>query len=1064
MPKRTDIKKILIIGSGPIVIGQACEFDYSGTQAAKALRELGYHVILVNSNPATIMTDPGIAHQTFIEPLTPESIENIIALTSPLAILPTMGGQTALNLALDLHKRGSLNRFGVELIGASIDAIKKAEDRNLFRETVGSLGYPLPRSMAVTSATESLHAAQLIGLPLILRPAFTLGGAGGSVATTLPELKEKVEQALKESPINQVLLEEALFGWKEFELEVMGDINGNSVIICSIENLDPMGVHTGDSITVAPAQTLTDKEYQNLRDMALGIMRKVGLATGGANIQFAVNPKDGRTVVIEMNPRVSRSSALASKATGFPIAKIAAMLAVGLSLDEIPNDITKVTPAAFEPALDYVVVKIPRFPFDKFPEVPETLGTSMKSVGEVMAIGQTFPLALQKAFRSLEQSYSGLDNSHREEWGQKKEDKSLLEIPTPKRLFYIKYALSSEMPVEEINAATGIDSWFLREILKIINYEKEICRFGRLSLPTLLEGKKLGFSDKQLADLIGVPEEDVRKRRLPALNFLAVDTCAGEFPAFTPYFYSSHEETDDWIPLPGKKVLILGSGPNRIGQGIEFDYCSVEAINALKELGYQGVMINSNPETVSTDYDVSSRLYFEPLVLEHVLDVIEKEKPFGVILQLGGQTPLKLARELYRAHVPILGTSFDSIDLTENRERFGAFMEDLGLLTPPYGMAATLEEALKVANNIGYPVLLRPSYVLSGHAMKIIYDEEGVVNYFPSAIAKSNNSPVLIDKFLEDAIEIDVDAISDGETTQVLGIMEHIEEAGIHSGDSSCVTPPYSLRQPILDQIEEDIKLLAKELKIIGFLNVQFALRGNRLYILEINPRASRTIPYLSKARGIPFVKASLQVMLGTTLKELSYDFSQPISHWAVKMVVHPWKRLTGSDAVLGPEMKSTGEVMGIAENLGEAFLKGMLASGMKLPKRGCIFISVKDDDKRAVVPIARKFSLLGYKLVATRGTSETLARSGIQVEWVQKVQEGSPNIVDFICAGDIQLVINTPSGSDKKKAGAEIRLASVANDVPLITTIAGAHAALMAIETLRDSLPSPLCLQEIFI
>lgn len=1066
MPLRTDIGKILIIGSGPIVIGQACEFDYSGTQAAKVLKSLGYHVILVNSNPATIMTDPEIANETFIEPLTLESLEGIISLTKPQALLPTLGGQTALNLTLELHKSGILEELGVEILGAPIEAIKKAEDRKLFRETVASLGYPLSRSNVVTNIKEALHAAHVIGLPLILRPAFTLGGAGGAVVSSLPELKNKVEIALKESPIGQVLLEEALFGWKEFELEVMGDLRGNGVVVCTIENLDAMGVHTGDSITVAPIQTLTDREYQNLRDMALGIMQAVGIATGGANIQFAVNPKDGSVVVIEMNPRVSRSSALASKATGFPIAKIAAMLAVGMTLDEITNDITKVTPAAFEPVLDYTVVKIPRFAFEKFPDVSDLLTTTMKSVGEVMAVGRTFPEALQKAFRSLEQGYSGLDNTLRKEWSKNREKQAeLLSVPTPPRLFYVKYALAGGMPAEEISGYTKIDPWFIREISKIAEYEKGLLKTGRLSEETLLEGKKLGFSDRQLADFLGIPEEDVRKRETPKTNYFAVDTCAGEFTAATPYFYSSYESGDDWAPLPGKKVLILGSGPNRIGQGIEFDYCSVEAVNALKELGYQGIMVNSNPETVSTDYDVASRLYFEPLVLENVLDIIDREKPFGVILQLGGQTPLKLARELERLHIPILGTSFDSIEATENRERFGKIVDDLGLLAPSFGMAGSLDEALEAAGHLGYPVLLRPSYVLSGHAMKIIYDEEGLKGHFHTAFVMGNEAPVLIDKFLEDAVEIDVDALSDGESTQILGIMEHIEEAGVHSGDSSCVIPTYSIRQPILDQIEEDVKLLAKELKIVGLLNVQFALRGNHLYCLEVNPRASRTIPYLSKARGIPFVRAAVQVMLGSTIKELPYDFSSPLSYYAVKIAVLPWKRLFGRDAVLGPEMKSTGEVMGIASTLGEAFLKGMLASGMKLPRRGTIFISVKDEDKRAIVSLARKFISLGYKLVATKGTAETLAKSGIAVEWVKKVQEGTPNIVDFICKGDIQLVINTPSGPDRKKAGADIRLASIANDVPLVTTLSGAHATLMAIEAMRrpgEPFTTPLSLQSI--
>ncbi len=1050
MPKRTDIKKILIIGSGPIVIGQACEFDYSGTQAIKALKSLGYYVILVNSNPATIMTDPELADETYIEPLTVPFVTRIIEKSRPDVLLPTLGGQTALNLATSLSRAGVLEKYQVELIGASLDAIEKAEDRKRFRDLMLENGLPLPQSVTVETAEEGMKALQEFGIPLILRPAFTLGGAGGSLVFDASEFPEKLGKALSESPIHQVLVEEALVGWKEFELEVMRDVKGNTVIVCSIENVDPMGIHTGDSVTVAPALTLSDKEYQVLRDMAIKIMQAVGVATGGSNIQFAVNPKDGRVAVIEMNPRVSRSSALASKATGFPIAKIAAMLAVGLTLDEIPNDITKATPAAYEPTIDYIVVKIPRFAFEKFPGVDEELSSQMKSVGEVMAIGRTFPEALQKAYRSLEKGYHGLDDSLRSIWENTKTKEKLLSTPLPERLFHVKYALASGMKPETIHSLSYIDPWFIAQINSIVQYEASV-RGTKPDKTKILDGKKRGFSDTQLSALFGASEESIRKER-PSPEFLAVDTCAGEFPATTPYFYSSYEASGDWTPLPGRRVIILGSGPNRIGQGIEFDYCCVQAVQALREEGCQGIMINSNPETVSTDYDTSSRLYFEPVYFEHVRDILEREKPIGVIVQLGGQTPLKLARPIEAAGFSILGTSVKAIHQAESREEFGELVRYLKLLTPAFGIATDVEEASRLAARIGYPILLRPSYVLSGQSMRIVYDEEYLRTFFQTALESSHGQAVLIDKFLEDALELDVDAISDGQECVIMGIMRHIEEAGIHSGDSACVLPPFNIRAEILAQIKEDVTLIARELGVIGFINVQMALRGNKLYILEVNPRASRTVPFVSKVRGLPYVKAAISLILGAQLKDLPYDFQKPIHHWGVKAVVLPFKKLVGSDAVLGPEMKSTGEVMGIDSDLTIALSKAYEGAGIHCPTNGTVFISVRDDDKRAVVPLARRLQQLGFRIVATESTAKSLSLSGIPVEPVRKIQEGSTQILDQIRDGKIKLVINTPSRKkDEEFAFFKIRRAAITMEIPLITTVSQAQAIVSAIEARHD-------------
>ncbi len=1062
MPKRKDIKKIMIIGSGPIIIGQACEFDYSGTQACKALTEEGYEVVLINSNPATIMTDPGMAHRTFIEPLIPEVIEKIIEIERPDALLPTMGGQTGLNIAMELWKRGILDKYGTELIGASPEAIKKAEDRYLFKEVISSIGLDVPKSAAVTSIEMGIEASEWIGFPIILRPAFTLGGTGGGVAYNVEEYKPMLEKALKLSPVHQVLVEESLLGWKEYEFEVVRDRMDNVIIVCSIENLDPMGIHTGDSITVAPAQTLTDREYQRMRDAAIKIMRAIGVDTGGSNIQFAVNPENGRMVVIEMNPRVSRSSALASKATGFPIAKVAAKLAVGYTLDELKNDITRVTPASFEPTIDYVVVKIPRFTFEKFPETEAILTTQMKSVGEVMAIGRTFKESLGKALRSLEIGVSGLDNLEL----PKEIIPTKLSIPVPERLWLIGEAIRKGIDIKKIYEITKIDPWFLHNIKEIIDCENEIKASETITPELLKKAKEFGISDRRIGKLKNISEDDVRalrKRWEIKPVYKVVDTCGGEFEAYTPYLYSTYEKeffrlTENGIisfkesemsRTEKKKVIILGSGPNRIGQGIEFDYCCVHSVFALKELGYEVMMVNCNPETVSTDYDTSDRLYFEPLTIEDVLEIIERERPEGVIVQFGGQTPLKLAVPLQREGVKILGTSPDSIDRAEDRKRFKELLELLKLRQPESGTAMSPEEAIHVAEKIGYPVMVRPSYVLGGRAMEIVFDRDSLIDYMKRAVKASPEHPVLIDKYLEDAIEVDVDAISDGIDVIIGGVMEHIEEAGIHSGDSACSLPPYSLSREIIEEIKRQTKLLAKELNVIGLMNVQFAVKDNLIYILEVNPRASRTVPFVSKTTGLPLAKIAAKLMVGITLKELEIENDPEINYIAVKEAVFPFDKFPGVDTILGPEMKSTGEVMGIDTDFGLAYAKAEAASGNRIPSKGRFFLSVKDKDKPLIVEIAKRLQRVGIHLIATKGTAEYLRSSGIYVETVNKINEGRPNIVDLIKNNEISFIINTVSGARAKKDSFYIRNSAIKYNVPYTTTISGARAVVSAIEML---------------
>jgi carbamoyl-phosphate synthase large subunit len=1082
MPKRKDIKTILLIGSGPIIIGQACEFDYSGTQACKALKEEGYKVILVNSNPATIMTDPEMADITYIEPLTAESLEMIIEKERPDALLPTMGGQTALNLAVELSERGVLDRYNVELIGAKLHAIKKAEDRDLFKKAMNTIGLETPRSMYVSSTSEGIKVIEHIKFPVILRPSFTLGGTGGSVAFNMTEYIENLNKALKLSPVHQVLVEESVIGWKEYELEVMRDNKDNVVIICSIENFDPMGIHTGDSITVAPAQTLTDKEYQRMRDASISIIREIGVDTGGSNIQFAVNPSDGRMLVIEMNPRVSRSSALASKATGFPIAKIAAKLAVGLTLDEIPNDITRETPACFEPTIDYVVVKFPRFTFEKFPEADPTLTTQMKSVGEVMAIGRSFKEALMKSIRSLEIESYGLEPVR----GDIERIKEKLKIPHPDRIWYIAQALRLGININELYELTKIDPWFLHNIKQIIDMENEIenvmagIKRGKnlnlapylISKELLIRAKEYGLSDREIARILDTDERLIRRIRekygiKPVYKM--VDTCAAEFKAYTPYLYSTYERPFYRIqgfedprvqelnpeveceanPTERKKIVILGSGPNRIGQGIEFDYCCVHAVFALKELGYETIMVNCNPETVSTDYDTADRLYFEPLTLEDVLNIIEKENPEGVIVQLGGQTPLKLAVPLEREGVKILGTSPDSIDRAEDRKRFKALLHKLNLRQPESGTAMSIEEAIETAKGIGFPVMVRPSYVLGGRAMEIVYDEKSLREYMRKAVSVSPEHPVLIDKYLEDAIEIDVDAISDGTDVIIGGIMEHIEEAGIHSGDSACSLPPYSLSEEIIEKIKLHTIALAKELNVVGLMNVQLAVKDNDIYILEVNPRASRTIPFVSKATGIPLAKIAAKLMVGMSLKDSGIPQEIRLSHTAVKEAVFPFDRFKGVDTLLGPEMKSTGEVMGIDKDFGRAYSKSQTSANNTIPLEGKIFISVKDKDKPALPPLVSKLISLGFSIIATRGTASYLKKHGLDVEIVNKVNEGRPNIVDYIRDKKINFIINTVSGEKAKKDSFSLRDNAIQHRVPYTTTIAGARAAIMAIEVI---------------
>ncbi len=1062
MPKRTDIHKILIIGSGPIIISQACEFDYSGTQACKALREEGFEIVLINSNPATIMTDPETADITYIEPITPEACEKIIAKERPDALLPTLGGQTALNTAMKLKEMGTLDKYNVKMIGADYDAIKKAEDRNCFKKAILKIGLDIPKSKMAHNMEEAKSALRELGLPVIIRPSFTLGGTGGGIAWTQEEFEKITGLGLQNSMISEVLIEESILGWKEYELEVMRDKKDNVVIICSIENFDPMGIHTGDSITVAPIQTLTDKEYQKMREASLAIIREIGVETGGSNIQFAVNPEDGRMVVIEMNPRVSRSSALASKATGFPIAKIAAKLAVGYTLDEIQNDITRVTPASFEPTIDYCVVKIPRFTFEKFPEAKDILGISMKSVGETMAIGRTFKEALQKGLRGLEIGHIGLDNKQSYKSISDEKIRQRLEEPNASRIFYIKYALQKGYSVEKVHELTKIDPWFLENIKDIVEMEKELVKGLRLKVKgkikrklsikpgILLKAKQYGFSDSQLAEFTGSNElavRNYRKQHFTKAVFRSVDTCAGEFEAYTPYYYSTYETKDEVRPSKKKKIMILGGGPNRIGQGIEFDYCCCHASFALKELGFETIMVNSNPETVSTDYDTSDKLYFEPLTFEDVMNIIDREKPDGVIVQFGGQTPLNLARRLEKAGAPIIGTSVKSIDMAEDRKKFSRLLKKLKINQPEGGSTTSMAKALKIAKKIGFPVLVRPSYVLGGRAMKIVYDEGSMLEFIKEAKEVSGKHPILIDKFLEEAIEVDVDAISDGDITVIGGIMEHIEEAGIHSGDSACVLPPHTLSDDIIETIRKYTHAISKGLKVKGLLNIQFAIRQNIVYVLEVNPRASRTVPFVSKATGVPLAKIAAKVMAGRTLKELGFTEEKKVSHISVKESVLPFSRFSGVDILLGPEMKSTGEVMGIDTSFGMAFYKSQIAAGQALPKSGKVFISVKNQDKRNIVFIAKKLEDMGFEIIATKGTHKALQSNNIKAEMVGKIGEGNAKILDYIKNGSIKLIINTPSGEKGQSDSKPIRSAAVMHGIPCITTISGAQAAVNGIE-----------------
>jgi len=1062
MPKRTDIRKIMIIGSGPIVIGQACEFDYSGTQGCRALREEGYEVVLVNSNPATIMTDPEMAARTYVEPLTAEFLAQIIARERPQALLPTLGGQTALNLAVALAEDGTLDRFGVELIGAKIPAIRKAEDRELFKRAIESIGLTLPRSGYARTIEEAKQIIRTTGYPAIIRPSFTLGGTGGSIAYNPDELEESVRWGLQMSPLGTVLIEESVIGWKEFELEVMRDLADNVVIICSIENVDAMGVHTGDSVTVAPAQTLTDKEYQLMRDAAVAIIREIGVETGGSNIQFAVNPEDGRLVVIEMNPRVSRSSALASKATGFPIAKIAAKLAVGYRLDEVRNDITRETPASFEPAIDYCVVKFPRWAFEKFPEADRTLTTQMKSVGEAMAIGRTFKEALQKAVRSLEQDRWALtlDRAVSDD-----DLRGLLTVPNPDRMFAIGDAFRRGMSTSVVAALTRIDPWFLDNMREIVEFEAEIRGAGLSDPAVLRRAKQLGFADRWIARLTNTTEEDVRAGRLShgiRATFKTVDTCAAEFVAHTPYLYSTYEDEDEAPPTDRRKVIILGSGPNRIGQGIEFDYCCVHAAFALRERGVEAIMINCNPETVSTDYDTSDRLYFEPLTLEDVLNVVDKERPFGVIVQFGGQTPLKLAVPLQRAGVPILGTSPDAIDRAEDRQRFSDLLRELGLNQAAGATVRSLPEARDVALRLGYPVLVRPSYVLGGRAMRIVYDDQDLVQFVGEAVEVAPDHPILIDKFLEDSLEIDVDAVADGERSVVGGVMEHIEKAGVHSGDAACALPPYSLDEGQVRELRAQAKALAKALGVVGLINVQFAIRNETIFVLEVNPRASRTVPFVSKAIGVPLAKVATWAMLGESVAALAPIEERELRHIAVKESVFPFIKFPGVDIVLGPEMKSTGEVMGLDSDFRKAYLKAQIAAGSALPTSGKVFVSVKNRDKRAVTTLARRLVEMGFTLAATTGTARVLERHGMTVELVHKVLEGHrPNVVDLMKRGEIALVFNTPEDGRARKDSAAIRRAAVTLNIPYYLTVDGAQAAVGAIEALLKGEHHVLSLQE---
>jgi carbamoyl-phosphate synthase large subunit len=1054
MSKRTDIKKILIIGSGPIVIGQACEFDYSGTQACKVLKQEGYKVILVNSNPATIMTDPQMAYKTYIEPLTVEVLTKIIARERPDALLPTLGGQTALNLAVALEKEGVLKEYGVETIGADIKAIRKGEDRKLFKESMHKIGLDLPKSDKAYNLKDATAIASKIGFPVVIRPSFNLGGTGASIAGNIKEFKELAQRGLDSSMISEILIEESVVGWKEFELEVMRDLKDNVVVICSIENFDPMGIHTGDSITVAPIQTLTDKEYQKMRDAAIACIREIGVQTGGSNIQFAVHPKTGRMVIIEMNPRVSRSSALASKATGFPIAKIAAKLAVGFTLDEIPNDITRETPVCFEPAIDYCVVKIPRFTFEKFPEAEDILGISMKSVGETMAIGRTFKEALQKGLRGLEIGHSGLDNKKNHTKITFGKILHRLKTPNTARIFYIKYALQKGMAVEKISQLTRIDPWFISNLEDIVKLEDKIKRYrpGNIPHALLKKAKQYGFSDKQLAQLLGSDELTIRRLRKKSkieATFRLVDTCAAEFQANTPYYYSTYEDQDETRKSAKVKIMILGGGPNRIGQGIEFDYCCCHASFALKESGYETIMVNSNPETVSTDYDTSDRLYFEPLTFEDVMNIVDKEKPDGVIVQFGGQTPLNLARQLQDAGVSIIGTSVRSIDRVEDRDKFSKLISKLKINQPPNGSAVSKIEARRIAKKIGYPVLVRPSYVLGGRAMKIVYDEKSLDEFMKEARDISSDKPILVDKFLEEAGEVDVDAVSDGRFTIIGAIMEHIEEAGIHSGDSACVLPPYTLSDAIMDTIRKYTYAISKELRVRGLLNIQFAVKADTVFVLEVNPRASRTIPFVSKAIGVPLAKIAANIMAGKKLSQLGFKNEIYPKYVSVKESVLPFSRFSGVDIILGPEMKSTGEVMGIDSSFGIAFYKSQEAAGSALPKTGMVLISVKNGDKRSMIFIAKKLSDMGFKIAATKGTAKVFSANNIKVQEVGKIGEGSDDILQLMRKGEISLIINTPSGPRGQSDMKPIRSLAVLHGVSCITTVQGAQAAVNGIESI---------------
>ncbi|MBI1904501.1 MAG: carbamoyl-phosphate synthase large subunit [Planctomycetia bacterium] len=1080
MPRRNDISKIMLIGSGPIVIGQACEFDYSGTQACKALREEGYEIVLINSNPATIMTDPKMAHRTYIEPLTWEIAAKVIEKERPDALLPTLGGQTGLNLAMDLWRHGVLDQYGVEMIGAKPEVIAKAEERDQFKAAMERIGLECCRGQTVKSIDEARQVLSWIGLPAVVRPSFTLGGTGSSIAYNKEGFDNLVRRGLDFSPVGQVLIEEAIIGWKEYEMEVMRDRDDNVVIICSIENFDPMGVHTGDSITVAPAQTLSDKEYQRMRDASLAAIREIGVETGGSNIQFAVHPQTGRMIVIEMNPRVSRSSALASKATGFPIAKIAAKLAVGYLLYELPNDITKETKACFEPTIDYVVTKVPRFAFEKFPDADPTLTTQMKSVGETMAIGRTFKESLQKALRGLEIGCFGLGSDSKDLWGtaeQPSDDeiRSKLSVPNAERPFYIRYALKAGFTLQEIHELTAIDPWFLDNMAEIVDMEEELRRqpsLSALSDAMLRKAKQFGFSDRQLSHIFSVNEFSVReerKRRGITATFKAVDTCAAEFEAYTPYYYSTYEAEDETpAKIPGKeRIVILGGGPNRIGQGIEFDYCCCHASFALREMGIQSVMVNSNPETVSTDYDTSDLLFFEPLTTEDVLNICDRIEPIGVIVQFGGQTPLNLARALATQGAPIIGTSVDTIEAAEDREKFQQLVEQLGLRQPPNGIARTMQQARAEAAKVGFPVLVRPSYVLGGRAMEICYDQSQLERFLGEAFAASQGQPVLIDRFLEDATEVDVDAVCDGQSVVIAGIMEHIEEAGVHSGDSACVIPPYSLPGPVVQEIREATHALALKLGVKGLMNVQMAVKRENdrpvVYILEVNPRASRTVPFVSKATGVSVANIATKVMAGLSLAELGFTQEPLPLDVSIKESVFPFNKFTGVDTALGPEMRSTGEVMGISERFSIAFAKSQVAAGVVLPTSGHIFLSVSDRAKQQVVDLARRLVELGLELMATQGTALALAAAGVPIASLKKIQEGHPNIIDYLIDGRVKLIINTPRGKGARTDEGKIRAAAVIYGVPCITTIQAAQAAVKAMEALRTEEMTVQSLQERF-